>query len=195
MRRESQETGNGHVVAIGDAGPAVGLTARKRKAYVQAVKRHYKQVYAFLYHMAGNAATAEDLTQETFLSAWSALDRFEERCSTAVWLHRIALNAYRAHSRGLRNEAELTEETAAVTPDPVRQIEANDLSRLAQEAVAQLPEIYREAIVLRYYQGLKYREVAELLGVPIGTVQFRCHEALDKLRAGLKKEIEKREQD
>ena len=195
MRRESQESGNGHVVAIGDVEPPAGLSMRKRKVYVQAVKRHYKAIYAFLYHMSGNAATAEDLTQETFLSAWNALRRFEERSSAAVWLHRFALNAYRAHARGLKPEAGLMEDTAAESPDIVGQIDASELRRRAQEAVARLPDLYREVIVLRYYQGLKHREVAELLGVPIGTVQFRCHTAFDKLRADLKKEIEDREVD
>jgi len=87
------------------------------------------------------------------------------------------------------------EDTAAESPDIVGQIDASELRRRAQEAVARLPDLYREVIVLRYYQGLKHREVAELLGVPIGTVQFRCHTAFDKLRADLKKEIEDREVD
>ena len=193
MRPESQESGNGRAVVPHDCVPLQGLSARKKKAYVLAVERHYAKIYGFLYHMAGNVAVAEDLTQETFTAAWERLDRFEERASLAVWLHSIALNAYRAHLRSRRPEPEPLDEEAleapVATPDISERLDAADLLRRAQLAVARLPDIYREAIVLRYYQGLKHREVAALLGIPIGTVQFRCHVAFEKLRADLGQEV------
>lgn len=198
MRLESQENGNAPAVVPCDEELLQGLSARKKKAYVQAVERHYAKIYGFLYHMAGDVAVAEDLTQEAFTSAWQALDRFEERSSAAVWLHRIALNGFRAYVRGKKPGSSPIDEEAVASPAPasdvIERMDAEELQRQAQQAVARLPEIYREVIVLRYYQGLKHREVAELLGIPIGTVQFRCHTAFEKLRAELGREVVENEQ-
>ena len=193
MRLEPSENGNAPAVTQCDGGLLRGLTARKKKAYVQAVERHYTKIYGFLYHMVGNAAIAEDLTQETFTSAWQALGGFEERSPVAVWLHQIALNAFRAHVRAQEPSGVALDEAIAGSLDEVRdhaeRLEVAELQRRTQEAVWRLPELYREVIVLRYYQGLKHREVAELLGVPTGTVQFRCHVAFEKLRAELGREV------
>jgi RNA polymerase sigma-70 factor (ECF subfamily) len=144
--------------------------------------------------MAQDAALAEDLTQETFASAWRSIHQFEGRASFATWLHKIALNVYRKYRQRRRLPvASLDEERLADPADTesslIEQLEAEELRQRAWRAVERLPETYRELIVLRYYQGLRYREVAELLGVPMGTVQFRLHTAMKKLQAELREEV------
>lgn len=169
-------------------------TARKSE-YVGAVERHYERIYAFLYRLAQNESLAQDLTQDTFAAAWGSMDQFEGRSSLGTWLHKIALNIYRDHTRRSRGPVDSLEDWDSVSsPDPapglIECLAAEELQSKVKEAVGQLPEIYREAVILRCYQGLKYREVADLLEVPLGTIQHRLHVAFEKLRAALREEVE-----
>jgi RNA polymerase sigma-70 factor (ECF subfamily) len=170
------------------------LTTGQTRAYIQAVEQHYERIYAFLYRLAQHTALAEDLTQDTFAAAWRSLDRFEGRASFATWLHKIALNTYREYRRRDRLTADPIDEEGVAWPDPapelIERLRTEELQRKVQQAVARLPEIYREVVILRCYQGLKYREVAELLGVPLGTIQHRLHVAFEKLRTALREEVE-----
>jgi len=170
------------------------LTSGHRSAYVEAVECNYSRIYAFLYRMSEDRSVAEDLTQETFAAAWRSLDQFEARSAFGTWLHKIALNVFRDYRRHSRIDVAPTEEyDLPAVPDHapalIEEIASEQLQQRVQVAVGELPDIYREAVILRCYQGLKYREVAELLGVPIGTVQFRVHVALEKLRAALRGEV------
>ncbi len=168
------------------------------QAYVEAVDQYYGRIYAFLYRMAQDESLAEDLTQETFAAAWRSLSKFEGRSSFSTWLHKIALNAYRdfrrrKHPETVPLEADELLICSEPAPDLIEQIETEHLRRRIEEAVVLLPEIYREVLILRFYQGLKYREVAELLDVPAATVRFRAHVAFKKLRAELGEEAADRE--
>lgn len=173
------------------------LAAGQASVYRQAVEDHYERIYALLYRLARDVTLAEDLTQDTFAAAWRSLETFEGRSSFGTWLRRIALNIYRGHQR--RNQPETVpfdDETLAgpdPTPEMIEDLRTEELQERTEEAVSQLPEIYREAVILRCYQGLKYREVAELLDVPLGTVQHRLHVAFRKLREMLREEVDCRE--
>lgn len=165
-----------------------------KSAYVEAVEQHYERIYALLYRLARDTVLAEDLTQDTFAKAWRSMDRFEGRSSLGTWLYKIALNTYRDHLRRNRVPIDsLEDEDSLSSPDPapglIESLAAEQLQLRVQQAVDRLPEIYREVVILRCYQGLKYREVAELLEVPIGTVQHRIHVAFEKLRAALGEEV------
>ena len=170
------------------------LTNGQLKAYSQVVDTHYQRIYAFLYRMTHDSTLAEDLTQDTFATAWRSLDRFEGRASLATWIHSIALNVCREHMRASHPQNDVLNEESLVCPDPIPDVidklSADAINQKVQQAVAELPEIYREAVILRCYQGMKYREVAGVLGLPLGTVQTRIHVALEKLRVTLREEIE-----
>ena len=185
--------------SMGDRRLVRDLGAGRQEAYLEAVDRHYQRIYAFLRHMTQSDTLAEDLTQETFASAWRSLHQFDGRASFATWLHKIALNAYRGSRRGQGPPADTLDderiELADDAPSLLDQLSAQELRQQAQEAVKALPEIYREVVVLRCYQDLKYREIADLLGVPLGTVQFRLHTALKRLQAELREEVIDREPD
>lgn len=182
----------GGVPAARESAPESMPRARRQKAYVQAVERNYAKIYGFLFHLAQDHALAEDLTQETFASAWRKLDAFSGRAPIEAWLHGIALNAFRAHVRARSPETAPIEEAAltapTVGPTMIERLATADLRKRAVDAVANLPEVYREIVVLRCFQGLKYREIANVLQVPIGTVQARCHIALERLRAEFREE-------
>lgn len=165
------------------------LTARQKHQFTKAVEKNYRQIYAYMHCMSRDSALAEDLTQETFAKAWQNLPRFEWRSSLQTWLRAIALNTFRAHARkaGINEQTidDVNEEALGSQPGIVERLIEKDLANRAQKAVSELPVIYREVIVMHCYQRMKYREIAEALEVPMGTVQARCSVAFAKLRTML----------
>ena len=145
---------------------------------------HYESAYRWLLHLCGDRELAADLTQETFLQVWRGLDGFEGRSSLKTWIHRIAYTTYlRARERALPQTAPLAE--AAQTPGPSGAV----INRCAlEDALRQLPPQQRETVLLHYLQGLKIREIAEVLEIPEGTVLSRLHHARLRLREALSDE-------
>jgi RNA polymerase sigma-70 factor (ECF subfamily) len=134
--------------------------------------------------MTGNVHDAEDLVQETFLRAYRAIDRFDGSNARA-WLHtilsRARIDQYRRRRR--RPETvELLDDGPAV--DPPQDALASGREEL-ERALDALPEAFREAVVLRDLQELRYTEIAEALGIPVGTVMSRIHRGRAILRKAL----------
>ena len=141
-------------------------------------REHWPRAHRAAYLVVHDAAAAEDIAQEAFLAAVRSLDRFDRRRPFGPWLHRIVVN--RAidwtRARQLRGEVELGDHAAVVQPrDP------SDADRLA-EAIAALPPEQRAVIVLRHLLEYTPGEIAELLGVPRGTVNSRLRRGLDALK-------------
>jgi len=139
-------------------------------------RAHWRGAYRAAYLVCGDGAASEDIAQEAFLAAVRALDRFDRRRPFGPWLHRIVVN--RAidftRARRLRAEVELVEGSAsAEDPDP----DSGAFSRLAELS----PE-HRAVIVLRYLLEYTPGEIAELLGLPRGTVNSRLRRGLDALK-------------
>src|SRR5262249_14807525 len=135
---------------------------------------------------------AEDLTQETFAAAWETIATFQGRASLATWLHRIAytkfIDARRAERRAAGMRERLTSPQAAPA-DPFDTALAGDEARRLYRALDGLDAPERTLLVLHYLQGLSYREMAEVLDEPTGTVKWRTGEALSRLRALLGDEV------
>lgn len=170
------------LVAAAQAGDSDAVTAL--------VHRYQTRIYNFALAMTGNAADAEDLTQETFIRAFRGLRRFRGDSSFRNWLYRIAANA--AHTlRGTRlRQAAVWE--ARVESDEVAErhlagggesVERQAIRRQAiDRALAALPVELRTAVVLHDVEGLEYHEIAEAMDVPIGTVMSRIFRARRRLR-------------
>ena len=154
------------------------------------VRRYQTRIYNFSLALTANTADAEDLAQETFMRAFRGLRRFRGDSSFKNWLYRIAANA--AHTRRgkqLRGAAiwetriesdEVSERRLASAGDGV---EASAIRRQAiDRALAALPADQRAAVVLHDVEGLEYREIADVLDVPIGTVMSRIFRARRRLR-------------
>jgi RNA polymerase sigma-70 factor, ECF subfamily len=150
-------------------------------AFEQLCVQHAASIYRFCYRLCGHVADAEDLTQEVVIAAYQGLDRFAGRSALRTWLYQIALNRWK-HLRTSHPLERLTLEEAAaslMTPDPA----PGKIEQLSLEkALARLPEPLREAFLLVKAEGLKYREAAQVLGIPQGTVQSRVHDAIVRLR-------------
>jgi RNA polymerase sigma-70 factor (ECF subfamily) len=137
---------------------------------------HWPRAHRAAYLVVHDAAAAEDIAQEAFLAAMRNLDRFDRRRPFGPWLHRIVVNRAIdwARARQLRGEAELVDVVAAPEPGPL------DDSLLG--ALAALPPDHRAVIVLRHLLEYTPGEIAELLGLPRGTVNSRLRRGLDSLK-------------
>ena len=158
-----------------------------KDAFGRLYDRHGPRVFQLLRRLTGSASSAEDLTQETFLTAWKTLGRWEGHGAFSTWLCGIALNHSRTHRRS-QKDADLLDETvepAALDADPLLHLTRREAERVLEEAISSLPDTCREAFVLVRVEGLRYQEAAALLGVPLGTVQSRIHRATALLKAQL----------
>jgi RNA polymerase sigma-70 factor, ECF subfamily len=144
--------------------------------------------------MTGDEHGGEDLAQEAFVRAFAARARFQQGRRFSTWLWRIALNlAHDEHRRVVRRSECPIAETdndlpslSAVEPSPAERLLERERSELVKAALLTLPETHRAVIVLREYEGLKLREIAEVLDIPEGTVKSRLAEALGRLERQLR---------
>ncbi len=141
----------------------------------------HRAVYALCRNLIGNAADAQDAAQETFLAVAGALPGFRGESSVKTWVHRIAIRcALRVRAKSKRAEASELDEERAPGGDPRgRQEQGAQLAR----AMAELPFEHRTVISLFAIEGLTHAEIAEVLGIPEGTVWSRLHTARKKLAA------------
>lgn len=168
------------------------LQARRPGAFAECVRVHYAAVYRLLVHLTRHVHLAEDLTQETFAVAWEKIATFGGRCSLATWLHRIAYTKFVDASRSDRRAASMRErlpQRDVVTLSPADNVAAADEARRLYQALDELGPLQRTAVVLHYLQGLSYRETAEVLDEPVGTVKWRIAEAVNQLRTLLEEEV------
>ncbi len=149
------------------------------EAFAELVRRHEGRVYSIALRMTGREEDARDAAQDAFVSAYRRLSSFRGDAAFTTWLHRVTVNAtydlLRKRSRAPEPVADVPETAAAsLEEDPAGRV-AQQLE--VREALALVPEEYRAVLVLRDMEDLPIEEVAEILGVPVGTVKSRCHRA------------------
>jgi RNA polymerase sigma-70 factor (ECF subfamily) len=168
------------------------LRSGRSEAYAELVHGHYQSIYRFLVRMARDVHRAEDLTQETFTTAWERIDTFEGRSTLATWLHRIAYTKFIDGQRTERRDITIRDRhtsSSVAADDPFETAMAVDEARRLHRAIDQLDSGERAVLVLHYLQGLSYREMAAVLDLPTGTVKWRTSEALNVLRILLGEEF------
>jgi RNA polymerase sigma-70 factor (ECF subfamily) len=181
--------------APGDAAPA---DLERHAEFERQVRPYLAQLYPAALRMTRNASDAEDLVQETLAKAYVAFHQFTPGTNLRAWLHKILsntfVNSYRKNKRqpALATAPELAEswQTGNDASAPVaRSAEAEALDRLGDSevlrALRELPRDYRTAVYLADIEGYPYREVAAMMGTPIGTVMSRLHRGRDRLRRAL----------
>lgn len=153
-------------------------------AFDRLVECYAPRMFRIVRAQVGEASDAEDLVQETFLNAFVALPRFRFGARFSTWLYRIMVNTVRQHQRKFARRREL-DAKAHKTAEPWEAADAPLERREAREkvrrAVADLPEEYRTAVLLREWAELTYAEIAEILGCPLGTVDSRIARARQML--------------
>lgn len=175
------------------------LVARCRqgdlRAFDQLVQRHQRSVYNVCLRMMGHREEAADLSQDAFVRAYSQLARFELGRTFRPWLLRIAVNLCLNALRVRRQAAVAVDHgdgaepgmvvPPAQDPQPDEVAAARDLRAEVQQAVLSLPETYRAVAVLRHVEGMKYEEIAQVTGLPLGTVKTHLFRAKKLLRQAL----------
>ena len=166
------------------------LVARTRAgdadAFGALVSRYHDAAWRFAYHMLGERADADDVVQESFLRAYLAIGRYDERDQFRGWLFRILTNQCRnaITARGRRTRRFVQDEVAlesAPAPQQGLQLGVED-ARLAR-ALAQLDPLQREALLLKYAEGLEYTEMSAMTGVGESALKMRVKRGSERLRA------------
>jgi RNA polymerase sigma-70 factor (ECF subfamily) len=183
--------------------------AGQSESFELLVRRHSPELYRFLVRLTGSAASAEDLVQETFLQVYLSSDSFDRSRRFKPWVFTIAANKGRDLLRkwGRRPEVPLdayvgTENDEGQTfrdfladeaelPDAA--MERGEEEELIRELMMQLPEHLREALVLGYYHRFAYKEIAEILDVPLGTVKSRLHAAVGRLGEAYRQKLREKQ--
>jgi len=149
------------------------------------VEEHYASLYRYGYRLSGSSADAEDLVQETFCKAQANLHQLRDPARARSWLFSILRHAY---LHRVREEAssdciplDHVGEVAEPAPEELPEIDPEQL----QAALSELSEVYRTPIILYYFEGFGYREIADQMDTPIGTVMSRLARAKAHLRAKL----------
>jgi RNA polymerase sigma-70 factor (ECF subfamily) len=163
------------------------------------VRRYERELYGYLVRYLGDRDLADDVFQNTFLQLYTKAGTYESGRPVRPWLYTIAthqaIDALRRNGRRqvlsldqARDEQpdgevkSLLEMIESRSPGPMDSVQGKEQQEQVRNSVDRLPEFLRQVVVLAYYQGLKYREIADILEIPVGTVKSRLHAALLKLQ-------------
>lgn len=161
------------------------------------VERYAGRMFALVRHYTQSPVEAEDIVQDTFLKAYSRLEGFQQQSSFYTWLCRIAINtALDTLKRAGRSPVHAVEDPELAlaggpepsgsrlggVPAPDARLEREEVARVTHEALDELPEIFRTVLVLREFEELSYQEIADTLGISIGTVESRLFRARARFR-------------
>jgi RNA polymerase sigma-70 factor, ECF subfamily len=156
---------------------------KKLDTFDRLYEHHAPRVMAFLLRLTANQrADAEDLTQDTFIAAFKGQSRFQRGRATLPWLLGIAYRRWRDANRTQKSRMTMTKWEDELSPTVHGHAESVTEQIVLAAALDKLPEKEREVLLLTAVQGLTYKEAAEVLGEPVGTVKWRMHEATKKLR-------------
>lgn len=182
-----------------DAALVQRVRSGDRTAMDEIVQRHYRNVFNLAYRLSGNYDDAQDIVSEAFIRVHNALPSFRGDAHFTTWLYRIVKNVFlderkkqrvRAHS-SLEEMVDLDDSAVSrqvedPAPGPEWLVERGERSETVHQAVQQLPEAQRLMIALYHFQHRSYEEIAEVMGLPIGTVKSRLNRARQALSGKLR---------
>lgn len=161
------------------------------------VHRYERELYRYLVRYLGDSALADDVFQNTFLQIHLKRGLYESGRPVRPWLYSIAthqaIDALRKAGRqatisldqrvegGDSDPGALVDLLVSDAPDPLAELQGEERRDWVRASIARLPETLRQTLILAYFQNLKYREIAEILKIPVGTVKSRLHAAIAKL--------------
>jgi len=157
------------------------------------VERYQSRMFALARHYTKNPVEIEDLVQDTFLKAFARLDSFQHQASFYTWLYRIGTNTILDWMKRRGRSPVQTVEDPEVLPDapkvkvaaPDANMERAELARITHEVLEHLPDIFRQVLVMREFEELAYQDIADTLGISIGTVESRLFRARARFKEKL----------
>ncbi|MCB9907902.1 MAG: sigma-70 family RNA polymerase sigma factor [Planctomycetes bacterium] len=168
-----------------------------REAFQVLVERHQSRLFGLARHYLRNSSEVEDLVQDTFLKAFSRLETFQSQSSFFTWLYRIGKNTILDHlKRKGRSPVLAMEDPEEVSggaregrsgrvPSPDSKLLTREVVEVTRAVLEELPDIFRDVLILRELEGLSYQEISETLDVSIGTVESRIFRARAKFKEKL----------
>ncbi len=172
-----------------------------QKAYETLLNKYRSLVFTIMMKMVRNPQEAEDLTQEAFIKAFHSLPSFKEEFAFSTWLMKIATNncidflrkrklkTRSIHEPVKYKDEELERSLPAQDPTPEKTLLQEERRRIIEEAIQELPDRYRHVILLRHKEEKSYEEIADILGLPLGTVKAQIFRAREMLNQKLKDKI------
>ena len=167
------------------------------EAFGELVRRWERRIFALTYGMLGREEDARDATQETFLAAFRNLRGFRGEAKVSSWLHRIAVNQCISRQRRakVRSESALDDEqdhdagsfATPVSESPLRVVEGRQETLAVRRAINSLPIELKQVVVMKEFEELTFREIADALDLPLSTVKSRLYTALKQLQMRLQK--------
>jgi RNA polymerase sigma-70 factor, ECF subfamily len=194
--RTTNLTGTMPLRAPREPDPAAETRGQRAMRFERDALPYQKQLYPRALHMTHNTADAEDLIQETFTRAYASFDQFEPGTNLKAWLYRILTNTFIASCRKRRREPRLaatseiedwqlaraaSDSCSGPNPADTEVLEHMPDPRV-KRALQRLPEDFRVTVYLADVEGYAYREIAGIMGIPVGTVMSRLHRARRRLR-------------
>jgi len=187
------------LTACSDEDLLARFTGGETEAFGVLLRRYQRELYGYLRRYLGDDSLAEDVFQNTFLQLYVKSDQYQPGRPVRPWLYTIAthqaIDALRRHARHQALSLEqhrpepsdgelrtLLEMLEGRGPSPLEVASEQERRQRVRASVDRLPEFLRQVLVLAYYQGLKYREIADALAIPVGTVKSRLHAALVRLQ-------------
>ncbi len=175
-------------------------------AFELLVRRYSLELYRFVLRFTNNSVAADDVLQEAFLQVYQSAATFDQSRRLKPWIFSIAANKARdwLRKRARRGELPLDAQIdgndegdttfgdllSADAPDDPAELQADEKRRFVQGVLDQLPAPLREALVLAYYHKLPYKEIAEILEIPVGTVKSRLHSAVGKFSTAYREAVD-----
>jgi RNA polymerase sigma-70 factor, ECF subfamily len=151
----------------------------------QLIEQHYESLFRYAFRLSGSASDAEDLTQDAFCQAQLKIGQLRDASRVKAWLFSILRNAYLHKLRDVRREKVVPLDCAADVParlsEPLPEIDSQRL----QDVMNELPEDFRTPLILYYFEDFSYRDIAEQMELPLGTVMSRLARAKAHLRGRL----------
>lgn len=184
-------------MAISDHDIVQQVLAGNREAFAHLIERYKTRIFQTTYRMLKNREDAEEAAQDTFVRAFRGLAKFRADAAFATWLYKICYNVClnylekKRHARPRAPEAEMARLTDPVSPDHI--FAHREKETLVENALEDLPEHFRQVLILYHAQQLSYQQIAEILNLPINTVKTHLFRGRALLRRRILQELPQKE--
>jgi len=155
----------------------------EREAFSVLIRKYQKQIYSLTYRLTNDPEDARDLAQEVFIHIYKVLHKYDQKRRFFSWMYKVASNVcYNAMRKGKAQQEVPLDKVIEFSPlvarrdvQPEEYYERRETQELVRQAVAELPDKYRLPLVLRYMEDLSYRQIAEIMDLPLTTVETRLY--------------------
>ncbi len=171
----------------------------KKDAFCELIKRYERQIYSLAYRLTNNPDDAQDLAQEAFSKIYLVIEKYDKSRPFFPWMYKVASNVCYSRLRSNKKKGQEVSldkviDFSPLVPSrdtqPEEYSEARETQQLVQQAIAELPEKYKVPLVLKYLEELTYKQIAEIMDIPVTTVETRLYRGKILLQKRLNKVME-----